>query len=50
MDQYDSLAMVNQRVLAFGPTKQVFNTEKLRETYGGRLTILHEADQLVAEK
>jgi len=50
VDHYDSLVMVNQRLVAFGPSKEVFNSERLRETYGGRLTILQETEQLIAVK
>ncbi len=50
VDEYDSLVMLNQRVVAFGPTKEVFVPEKLRETYGGQLTILQQAEQLLVVK
>jgi len=50
VDEYDSLVMINQRVVAFGPTKEVFVPEKLRETYGGQLTILQQAEQLMVVK
>ncbi len=43
---FDMLLLLNMRVVAFGPTEQVFNAELLQKTYGGRLTILAD----VAEK
>ncbi|NNC87029.1 MAG: metal ABC transporter ATP-binding protein [Akkermansiaceae bacterium] len=43
---FDMLLLLNMRVVAFGPTEEVFTTELLQNTYGGRLTILSE----IAEK
>ena len=37
---FDFLLMLNMRVVAAGPTEQVFNEDNLRKTYGGRLTML----------
>src|SRR4029077_16402639 len=42
-DYFDSILMLNMRLVAFGPTSEVFTTELLQKTYGGRLTILAEA-------
>jgi manganese/zinc/iron transport system ATP- binding protein len=39
---FDSLILLNLNVVAFGPTADVFTTELLQKTYGGRLTILSE--------
>ncbi len=39
---FDSLILLNQRLVAFGPTSTVFTPEILQKTYGGRLTILSE--------
>ena len=47
---FDSLLLLNMNVVAFGPTEQVFTSENLQKTYGGRLTILSEvASTLGAE-
>jgi manganese/zinc/iron transport system ATP- binding protein len=35
------------RVVAFGPTEQVFTAALLQKTYGGRLTLLSEVAQVV---
>jgi manganese/zinc/iron transport system ATP- binding protein len=35
------------RVVAFGPTAEVFTQELLQRTYGGRLTILSEVAEAV---
>ncbi|MEW6306649.1 MAG: metal ABC transporter ATP-binding protein [Verrucomicrobiota bacterium] len=44
---FDMLLLLNMRVVAFGPTDQVFNYELLQKTYGGRLTILSEVAHAV---
>jgi manganese/zinc/iron transport system ATP- binding protein len=47
-DYFDSILMLNMRLVAFGPTQEVFTTSLLQKTYGGRLTILSEAAEQVA--
>ena len=48
---FNSLILLNMRVVAFGPTEEVFTNELLQATYGGRLTILSEvADRVRQEK
>jgi manganese/zinc/iron transport system ATP- binding protein len=42
-DYFDYLVMLNMRIVAAGPTEEVFTPKKLHETYGGRLTLLDEA-------
>ena len=44
---FDSLLLLNMRVVAFGPTEEVFNYDLLQSTYGGRLTILSEVADAV---
>lgn len=39
-EYFDHLLMINMRVVAVGPTEEVFHEENLRKTYGGRLTML----------
>ncbi len=41
-EYFDHLLMLNMRVVAVGPTEEVFTEENLRKTYGGRLTMLAE--------
>jgi len=48
-EYFDYVIMINQRLVAFGPTKEVFIPEYLNKTYGGRLTILQKSEQLVQE-
>jgi manganese/zinc/iron transport system ATP- binding protein len=49
-EYFDMLLLLNMRVVAFGPTSEVFTTELLQKTYGGRLTILSEVAEAVSEK
>jgi manganese/zinc/iron transport system ATP- binding protein len=46
---FDMLLLLNMRVVAFGPTEQVFTHELLQKTYGGRLTILSEVAEAVKQ-
>lgn len=46
---FDMLILMNMRLVAFGPTDQVFTEELLQKTYGGRLTILADVAEAVAE-
>jgi manganese/zinc/iron transport system ATP- binding protein len=39
--------MLNMRLVAAGPTGEVFTNENLQKTYGGRLTMLTEAAEAV---
>ena len=47
---FDSLLLLNMRVVAYGPTEEVFNYDLLQSTYGGRLTILSEVANAVGAK
>lgn len=42
-DYFDSVLLLNTRVVATGPVPTTFTDENLRKTYGGRLTLLEEA-------
>lgn len=46
---FDRLLLLNMRVVACGPTKEVFTIDLLQQTYGGRLTILSEVAEEVKE-
>jgi manganese/zinc/iron transport system ATP- binding protein len=41
-DHFDHLLLMNQRLVASGPTAEVFTPELLQKTYGGRLAILDQ--------
>ena len=45
---FDELIMLNMRIVASGPTGEVFTQDNLRKTYGGKLTLLDEAAQALA--
>lgn len=47
---FDYVVLLNMRVVAAGPTKEVFTEENLRKTYGGRLTLLDEATEAMRRK
>ena len=49
-EYFDMLLLLNMRLVAFGPTNQVFTHELLQKTYGGRLTILSEVAEAVREQ
>ncbi len=42
-DYFDHVILLNMRVVSVGPTKEVFTSENLQKTYGGRLTLLDQA-------
>ena len=46
---FDWVIMLNMRVVASGPTSEVFNDATLNKTYGGRLTVLSHAAQAVQD-
>jgi len=47
---FDQLLLLNMRVVAYGETEKVFTYELLQKTYGGRLTILSEVADAVAQR
>ena len=45
-EYYDEIILLNMRLIAHGPVKEVYTKELLQKTYGGRLTVFTEiADQ-----
>ncbi|MCB0336964.1 MAG: metal ABC transporter ATP-binding protein [Bdellovibrionales bacterium] len=46
-DYFDYVVLLNTRIVAAGPTAEVFTEENLRKTYGGRLNLLEEVSQAV---
>jgi manganese/zinc/iron transport system ATP- binding protein len=43
-DYFDSIALVNLELIAFGRTAEVFRPELLRKTYGGRLAVFGDIE------
>ncbi|MBC2593235.1 metal ABC transporter ATP-binding protein [Ruficoccus amylovorans] len=46
---FDWVVMLNMRVVAAGPTQEVFTQENLKKTYGGKLTLLAEAEHALSQ-
>ena len=44
-DYFDHVVLLNLRLVAAGPTDEVFTTENLKRTYGGKLALLEEVGQ-----
>ncbi|MFG0327067.1 MAG: metal ABC transporter ATP-binding protein [Phycisphaerales bacterium JB037] len=48
-EYFDQVILLNMRVVAAGPVAEVFNRDNLHRTYGGRLTLLSEAAEAIAQ-
>ncbi len=48
-EYFDWVILLNMRVVAAGPTETTFSPENLQKTYGGRLSLLDQAAQALAE-
>ena len=46
---FDWTVLLNMRVVAAGPTEEVFTQENLRRSYGGKLTLLTQAANEVVQ-
>lgn len=46
---FDWVLMLNMRLIAIGPTREVFHPDNLKKTYGGRLTIISQVADAVAQ-
>jgi manganese/zinc/iron transport system ATP- binding protein len=49
-EYFDQVILLNMRLVAAGPTDEVFTAELLQKTYGGRLTILSDVAQSLGEQ
>jgi manganese/zinc/iron transport system ATP- binding protein len=47
---FDDVILLNMRVVAHGPTEEVFTPDNLRKTYGGRLTLLDQAAEAMRKQ
>jgi manganese/zinc/iron transport system ATP- binding protein len=45
-EYFDRLILLNMRMVAYGPTEEVYTFENLQRAYGGRLTILSSVAEL----
>lgn len=50
LDRFDRVLMLNQRVVGFGRPSEVVNEASLRATYGGRLSLLDQADETLRSR
>jgi manganese/zinc/iron transport system ATP- binding protein len=49
-DYFNWVLLINQRLVASGPTEKVFTQEQLQNTYGGKLTLLTRVSELLAKQ
>jgi manganese/zinc/iron transport system ATP- binding protein len=49
-EYFDYVILINLRIVAHGPTDQVFTRENLIKTYGGRLTLLDQAAEAMRKR
>jgi manganese/zinc/iron transport system ATP- binding protein len=49
-EYFDHVLLLNLRLVAAGPTAEVFTEENLRRTYGGRLSLLDQVGTKLAEE
>ena len=48
-EYFDDVMLLNMRVVAAGRVSEVFTSENLHKTYGGKLTLLSEAAEAIAQ-
>ncbi|TCP65650.1 metal ABC transporter ATP-binding protein [Baia soyae] len=49
-EYFDSVMLLNLRLIASGATREVFTADNLQKTYGGRLAILPQTNELLSTK
>jgi manganese/zinc/iron transport system ATP- binding protein len=49
-EYFDYVVLLNMRVVAHGPVQDVFTSENLQKTYGGRLTLLEEVAEAMRRR
>ena len=49
-EYFDYVILLNMRIVAHGPVDDVFTTENLQKTYGGRLTLLEEVTEAMRRR
>ncbi len=47
-EYFDEVMLLNMRLIAAGPTSDVFTTDNLRKTYGGKLALLDQLSEKMA--
>ncbi len=46
-EYFEQLIMLNQRIIGFGPTANVFTSENIKKTYSSRTTLLEETEEFI---
>jgi manganese/zinc/iron transport system ATP- binding protein len=49
-EYFDYVVLLNMRIVAHGPVAEVFTSENLQKTYGGRLTLLEEVSEAMRRR
>ena len=49
-ESFDYLVLLNTRLIAHGPTKEILTEENLQATYGGQLNLLSKMQNLIKDK
>jgi manganese/zinc/iron transport system ATP- binding protein len=49
-EYFDSVMLLNLRMIAFGPVETTFTAEHLNKTYGGRLNLLTEVSEKLRKR
>lgn len=49
-EYFDHVVLLNQRLVAAGPTEEVFTPDILRRAFGGQLALLQQAGQIASTK
>ena len=49
-DSFDYLVLLNTRLIAHGPTKDILTEENLQATYGGQLNLLYKMRNIIKNK
>jgi manganese/zinc/iron transport system ATP- binding protein len=49
-EYFDNVLLMNMRVVAAGPTLEVFTAENLKRTYGGKLSLLDQVGARIAKQ
>ena len=48
-EYFDHLLLLNMRLVAYGPTAELFNADILQQTYGGRLTFMADVAHALSQ-
>ncbi|MCA1032490.1 metal ABC transporter ATP-binding protein [Bacillus timonensis] len=48
-EYFDEVLLLNMRMIAIGPTDEVFTIENLQKTYGGRLAFLDQGNAMIGQ-